>query len=228
MPDSIANPAWETVMYRLYHHPLSQHARRVVALLEEARLPYALEPVALERREHLSPAFLRINPNHQVPALVDGDLVLTESNAILRYLCCKHALEDFYPSDLQARARTEQWLDWNQTRLGRNVVDVVLNTVFLAPQGDRDAIDRGRRAIEDAAPVLAAQLWDTPFVTGYAPTIADLSIDSNLTQLALADAEPDDSPIRAWRRRMGDLYGVRRSRAALDAMMGAASEMATG
>jgi glutathione S-transferase len=215
-------------MYRLYHHPLSQHARRVVALLEEARLPYAPEPVALEKREHFSSAYLRINPNHQVPALVDGDLILTESNAMLRYLCSKHGLEDFYPSDLRARARTEQWLDWNQWRLGRNVIDVVRNSVFLAPNGDRDAIVRGRRAVEDAAPVLAAQLWETPFVTGQSPTIADLSIDSNITQLSLAGAEPEDAPIRAWRRRMSELYGVRRSRAALDAMMVEIAETATG
>lgn len=215
-------------MVRLYHHPLSQHARRVVALLEEARLPYALEPVAMEKREHCAPAYLRLNPNHQIPTLVDGDLVLTESNAILRYLCAKHGLEDFYPSDLRARARVEQWLDWNQWRLGRNVIDVVRNTVFLAPNGDRDAIARGRRAIDDAAPVLAAQLWDTPFVTGYAPTIADLSIDSNITQLSLAGAEPEEAPIRAWRRRMSELYGVRRSRAALDAMMIGAAETAAG
>lgn len=219
-------------MYRLYHHPFSQHARRVVALLEEAGLPYALEHVALEEREHHSLRFLRLNPNHQVPVLVDGELRLTESNAILRYLCRKHELTDLYPSDLVARARVDQWLDWCQWRLGPNVIDVVRNTVFLGPKGDRDAIARGRRAVDDALPVLAAELWDHPFVTGETLTIADLAIDSNLTQLDLAGAVPDLAPIRVWRERMAGLYGVRRSRAAMDAMLSPASmsvsEAATG
>src|SRR5262245_59298380 len=113
-----------SLMYRLYNHPFSQHGRRVVALLEEAGLSYQLEPLAMDQREHHSARFLRLNPNHQVPVLVDGDLVLAESNAILRYLCSKHELWDLYPRDLVARARVEQWLDWNQWRLGPNVIDV--------------------------------------------------------------------------------------------------------
>ncbi len=208
-------------MYRLYHHPMSQHARRVVALLEEAGLPYALEHVALEERQHHSAPFLRINPNHQVPVLVDGGLTLTESNAILRYLCMKHELWDLYPRDLVARAKVEQWLDWNQWRLGPNVVDVVRNSVFLGLRGGKDAIARGRRAVEDAAPVLAAQLWDFPFVAGETLTIADFAVDSNITQLELACVAPDIAPIRAWRERMGAVYGVRRSTAPLAAMMAA-------
>jgi glutathione S-transferase len=215
-------------MYRLYHHPLSQHARRVMALLEEARLPYTLEHVALEEKQHLSARFLRINPNHQVPVLIDGDLVLTESNAILRYLCRKHGLWELYPRELAARARVDQWLDWNQSRLGRNVVDIVFNKVFLAPNGDAAAIARGRHAVADAMPVLAAALWETPFVAGQTLTIADLSIDSNLTQLGLAGAAPEAAPIRAWRQRMSALYGVRRSREPLDAMVAPVIELAAG
>lgn len=215
-------------MYRLHHHPLSQHARRVVALLEEAKLPYELAHVALEDEENRSERFARINPNRQVPVLEDGGFRLAESNAILRYLCARHELWDLYPRRTQARARVEQWLDWCQWRLGQSVIDVVLNTVFLGPNGDAEAIARGTRAVADAASVLAEQLWETPFVAGPTMTIADLAIDSNLTQLALADAEPDAEPIRAWRARMAEVYGVRRSRATLNAMMAPVSVAATG
>lgn len=82
----------------MYHHPYSQHCRRVVALLEEAGLDYELRRVAMEENEHLSPAYLKINPNHQVPTLQDGDLKMFESNAILRYLCVKHRLTSWYPT----------------------------------------------------------------------------------------------------------------------------------
>ena len=86
-------------MYTLYYHPYSQHCRRVVALLEEAGLKYELRQVALDQGEHMSPAYLAINPNHQVPAMIDGELRVFESNAILRYLCHKHRLSDWYPED---------------------------------------------------------------------------------------------------------------------------------
>jgi glutathione S-transferase len=103
-------------MYILYHFPYSQHARRVVSLLEAAGLPYELRHVDMGQGEHLSAAYLAINPNHQVPTLLDGDLTVHESNAILRYLCHKHDLTDWYPADAKHRARVEQWLDWNQAK----------------------------------------------------------------------------------------------------------------
>jgi glutathione S-transferase len=66
----------------------------VLALLEIARAEYRTETVDLMAGEHRSPAFLAINPNHQVPVLVDDGLVLVESNAILRYLCNRFSLSD--------------------------------------------------------------------------------------------------------------------------------------
>jgi glutathione S-transferase len=206
-------------MYALYHSPFSQHARRVVALLEEAALPYELRPVDMGAAEHLSDEFRRINPNHQVPVLVDGELQLSESNAILRYLCAKHDLTDWYPTELGARALVEQWLDWNQCRLGQAVVDIVRNRVFLGANGDASAIERGEMRLADAAPVLESALSQRPFVAGGAPTIADLSIASNVTQLRLAHAMPATPAITAWHQRIRSLPGVQRACAPIQAML---------
>ena len=130
-------------MYVLYHFPYSQHARRVVSLLEAASLQYPLRHVDMAKGEHLSAAYLAINPNHQVPTLLDGDLVLHKSNAILRYLCHKHDLSGWYPADPKHRARVEQWLDWNQCRLSPAVIDIVRNKLFRGDKGDKEAIVRG-------------------------------------------------------------------------------------
>jgi glutathione S-transferase len=197
--------------YILYHNPYSQHCRRVVALLEEADLKYELRHVALERGEHVSPAYLAINPNHQVPAMVDGALKIFESNAILRYLCHKHHLSDWYPEDSARRALVEQWLDWNQSRLAQPVIDIVLNRVFLGSKGDRDAIARGEARLTELVPILEAGLADT-FLTGEMPTIADLSVASNLTQLSIAGALPQQPRIGAWFARVNDLEGFKYSR----------------
>lgn len=198
-------------MYILYHHPYSQHSRRVLALLEEAGLGYELRHVALDEGEHMSPAYLAINPNHQVPAFVDGALTIFESNAILRYLCHKHGLWQWYPEEPARRARVEQWLDWNQCRLSPAVIDIVFNKVFLGPKGDGEAIARGEASLAELAPILEAGIGDQAFLTGETPTIADLSVASNLTQLGLAQAMPQQPRTAAWFERVSDLEGVKRA-----------------
>ena len=69
-------------MYLLYHYPYSQHARRVVSLLEAAGLPYELRHVDMGKGEHLSAAYLAINPNGVVPALVHGSRSFIDSSVI--------------------------------------------------------------------------------------------------------------------------------------------------
>lgn len=82
----------------LYSHPVSQHCRRILALIDEAGIAMDIRHVALEAGAHVSPDYLAINPNHQVPTLIDGDVKIHESNAILRYLADKHGLTGAVPT----------------------------------------------------------------------------------------------------------------------------------
>ena len=199
-------------MYQLHHFPYSQHARRVVSLLEEARLPYELRHVAMDQGEHLSAAHLALNPNHQVPTLIDGAVKLHESNAILRYLCNKHSLADWYPSDAARRAQVDQWLDWGQCRMSPNVVDIVLNKVFLGERGDAAAIARGQSRLPELAGILEAGLAASgDYLTGPTPTIADLALASNLYQLGLAQEVLAGARIAAWYTRISARQGFRAS-----------------
>lgn len=198
-------------MYILYHFPYSQHARRVVSLLEAANLPYELRHVDMGKGEHLSAAYLAINPNHQVPTLLDGDLVLHESNAILRYLCHKHGLTDWYPADPKQRARVEQWLDWNQSRLSPAVIDIVFNTLFAGARRDEQAITRGEAKLRELGPILDAELAAHDCLAGPKPTIADLSVASNLFQLGLAKATPPGTHVAPWYQRIGAMDAFRKS-----------------
>lgn len=204
-------------MYVLHAHPYSQHSRRVVALLEEAGLPYEIRHVALEKGEHMSPAYLAINPNHQVPTMMDGDLKIFESHAILRYLCHKHGLSGWYPQELAHRALVDQWLDWNQCRLSPAVIDIVINKVFLGPKADLQAIARGEARVAELAPILERQLEGRAFLTGKTPTIADLSVASNITQLGLASVAPSLPGMQDWFARVSALDGVQRACQALAA-----------
>jgi glutathione S-transferase len=198
-------------MYILYHFPYSQHARRVVSLMMEAQLDHQLRHVAMDHGEHHSPEFLRINPNQQVPTLIDGDIRLHESNAILRYLCVKHGLRDWYPDALRARALLEQWLDWNQCRLSPAVVDIVVNEIFSGETGDQTAAKRGRERLSELWPILEDALSRTDFLAGPTPTIADLSLASSVFQLSLANIQPAGTHTRGWMDRISRIEGFRRS-----------------
>lgn len=197
-------------MYTLYHFPYSQHGRRIISLLEECKIPYEIRHVAMDQGEHLSAAFLDINPNHQVPVLQDDDFRIYESNAILRYLCNKHQLDQWYPQDTHQRAQVDQWLDWNQCRLSPAVIDIVLNKVFLGTDGDAAAIARGEQRWQELQPILEAGLSRTDYLAGNQPTIADLSVASNIFQLGMADLSVSGKTA-AWYKRIGNLSGFQKS-----------------
>jgi len=198
-------------MYKLYQYPFSQHSRRVVSLLEEAGLEYESILVDMANDEHRSAQYRALNPNHQVPTLLDGDIKLHESNAILRYLCVKHALTDWYPDDLPARAAVEQWLDWTQCRLGPAVTAIVFNRVFMGDKGDQGAIAHGIEQMVELSDILEKDLAGKVFLAGDKPTIADLALASNLFQLSLAKEMPDSENIQGWYGRVGELEGFVKS-----------------
>jgi len=198
-------------MITLFHSPISQHSRRVVSLLEEANIPYDARLVDMMKGEYLSPEFLAINPNHQVPTLIDGDIKIHESNAILRYLCNKHELSQWYPIDLASRAAVEQWLDWSQCQMSPAVVDIVLNKVFLQENGDAAAIERGREKMQELTAILDQHLSGQDFLCGQQATIADLALASNVFHLGLAEERPDTTHINDWYGRMSELKGFQKS-----------------
>lgn len=198
-------------MLTLYHNPYSQHVRRITALLEEAAIPYEPIHVALNEGAHMAPDYLAVNPNHQVPTLIDSDVKIHESNAILRYLCHKYDLTNWYPTDPALRASVDQWLDWNQCRLSSSVVDIVLNKVFLGDDADSKAIARGEAELIELSAILDVALESRDYLAGDLPTIADLSVASNISQLQLADAAPRQPTIRDWYQRVCTIPGFNKT-----------------
>jgi len=73
---------------KFYYHP-SPNPGKVALLLEETGLPYELVPVDTRRGEQFKPEYLKINPNAKTPSIVDGDVKVFDSNAILLYLAEK-------------------------------------------------------------------------------------------------------------------------------------------
>jgi glutathione S-transferase len=105
---------------KLYYHPASTTSRPIMLFAAENGITLDMQVVDLFTGEHYKPIFEAINPNHLVPVLEDGDLRLTESSAILKYLADK-AGSPLYPRDLKQRARVNERMDWVNTQLCRDL-----------------------------------------------------------------------------------------------------------
>ncbi|PJZ45871.1 glutathione S-transferase family protein [Leptospira brenneri] len=96
-------------MYQLYSNSRSPYSKRVHIYLGYRNLPYETVTVALEKLENRKRPFLQINPYGKVPVLKDGDFLLAESQAIIRYLEEKHSFESpFFSKEIQSRALLNQ------------------------------------------------------------------------------------------------------------------------
>jgi glutathione S-transferase len=104
---------------KLYMHPVSMTSRPIRLFIAENGIKVDEQVVDLMTGEHLQPAFATINPSKMVPVLEDGDLRLTESSAILKYLSDKID-SPAYPKDLKQRAKVNEAMDWFNTNFYRD------------------------------------------------------------------------------------------------------------
>ena len=104
---------------KLYMHPVSMTSRPVRLFIAENKIPVEEVTVDLFTGEHMKPPYTDLNPNSLVPMIEDGDLRLTESSAILKYLADKIG-SPAYPKDLKQRAKVNEVMDWLNTQFYRD------------------------------------------------------------------------------------------------------------
>lgn len=145
---------------------------KIAIALEELGLPYALRPVNIRQGEQRAPDFLALNPNGKVPLLVDGDLVLPESGAILVHLAEKTGR--LLPRDAAARARSFEWLFVQLSGTGPAFGQSGY-WQKLASDRDEAAITRYRAEAERLADLIDAHLARNEWFAGKDYSIADIA-----------------------------------------------------
>lgn len=178
---------------KIYHHAMSSSARRAVATATALGIPFESHVVDL-----IAPAdratLVALNPNNKIPVLVDGDFVLWESHAIMRYLCAKTPAQTLYPPEPRPRAEVDRWLDWSLAHLGPAVGPISFEKMWkkLVTGADPDPalVERFEKVLHQLAAVVDRHLANRTWIAGPAPTLADYSIASVLmyrakTQLPL-------------------------------------------
>ncbi|WP_343612703.1 glutathione S-transferase N-terminal domain-containing protein [Novosphingobium sp.] len=159
-------------MLKFYFHP-SPNPMKSALLLEELGLPYELIAVDTFKGEQHSEAFRAINPNAKVPALVDGDATVFDSQAILLYLAEKTGR--FLPSDPAARAQALSWLMFVGTGLSPFSGQAV-HFLHHAPEAIPYARNRYLKEVERHYRVLDERLAGHRYLAGDEYSIADIAL----------------------------------------------------
>ncbi|HET9159892.1 MAG TPA: glutathione S-transferase family protein [Caulobacteraceae bacterium] len=195
---------------QLHCDPISTTSRPILMFLAEHEAPVEIVHVSLMAGEHQSEAFACLNRNRAVPVLTDGDFVLTESSAILKYLA--EALDSpTYPTERRARALVNSAMDWFNTGLSHD-----LNYAFVYPQifpqmrfepeaAQAAVLERGLANAKKRLDVLDYQLADRDFVCGNDISIADY-IGAGYVGLS----EAIDFDLSPWPNVEAWMFGMRR------------------
>jgi glutathione S-transferase len=170
-------------MLQVYLDPCTVNSRKVLAGLDLLGTQYNFNHVDYFAGAHKSPEYMKINPNATVPAAVDGDCHVMESNAILMYAADLGNGSRHYPKDLKTRAKVNSWLLWEASVWFPScyvyLVEFVVKPLLKA-QPDQSIIDAQAPRWHQLAGVLDTQLAKTKWLAGDEITIADIAVASSV------------------------------------------------
>lgn len=157
---------------KLYHFP-SPNPQKVTFALLELGLDCEKIPVDLSKREQRDPAFLAVNPAGRVPVLVDGDLTLSESHAILGYL--GETTGRLWPATAKGRAEALQWLFLLSQHIMPLAGEVALRirAKVLGIPVDEATVAHGEKALPDPIGIVEGQLTTNRWMLGSEFSLVD-------------------------------------------------------
>ncbi len=180
---------------RLYTFTITPNNRKVEAFVKHFGLDVEIHHVSFKDKETQSPEYLAINPMGKVPALVDGDFKLWESNAILTYLATRFPQTKALPTDARGRADVDRWLHWQSCHL------------MPAMGALKTADEKDLSAVTPLLKILDQQLKGREYILG-SLTVVDFAISAYLMTKLGRQLDYSGCPnVAAWVGRMGNLKG---------------------
>lgn len=173
------------------YHMQGSRSFRVVWLLEELGLPYSIESVGFDLGNAGGETYKDVHPLQKVPALIDGDLTMYESIAIMQYVLNRYGDGGFKPSiEDNDYAAYLQWLHFGESTLTPIVVDLMKQRRFF-PKDKRNEyiVEQAEKEMSKQLAFLSDQIGDKDYILDRGFTAADISVGYCLLLARFAEAK---------------------------------------
>lgn len=208
-------------MIDLYFWPTG-NGKKIVILLEELGIPYAIKPINIGRGDQLTPDFLKISPNGRMPAIVDDEpmgggasISIFESGAIMTYLAEKEGR--FLPRDPRGRYDVAQWVDWQLANQGPKLGEQghFRRALEAGTNGDLSyAIRRFDNETHRIYGVMNLGLFNKRCLAAGEYTIADMICYPWASSWANRKIDIDEFPnVKRWLQEIGERPAVKKAMA---------------
>nr|APC23399.1 GSTd6 [Liposcelis entomophila] len=200
----------------LYYFAPSPPARIALLAARAVGVDVDIKVVDLFNKEHLTPEFIKINPQHTIPTLDDNGFILWESRTIATYLVRQYGKDDtLYPKNPQLKALVDQRLYFDCDTLWPRIRAIGFPLIWL---GETKISEKLRKSLNEAIGFLDKFLHGRKWLCGNNYTIADISILASLSSIVAVGWDISDYPnVKAWLESCKEIPGHDENQAGADA-----------
>lgn len=199
-------------MLKILGKASSINVRKVLWTCAELQIPFERQDWGSGFRDTNTPEFAALNPNAMVPVIDDEGFVVWESNTIIRYLANRANAVHLYPVEAKARARVDQWMDWQASDFNKSWGYAFMALVRRsAAHQDPEALAQGCRGWTRHMAILDRQLDATgAYVSGCEFSLADIPIGLSVNRwFETPLARPRFPAVSAYYERLSERAGFR-------------------
>jgi len=164
-------------MLKVWGRPNAYNVQKVLWLLDEISIDYEHINVGSNKGDLITDDFLSMNPNARIPVLKDDDLVVWESNTILRYLASNYANDNFWCNTPSERTYVERWMDWELASLQPDFISLFWE-YYRTPKELRnlEKINHYLTRCNKNIDILNKHLKNKKYLSGSQFSIADIAV----------------------------------------------------
>jgi glutathione S-transferase len=164
-------------MLKVWGRKTSSNVQKVMWAIGDLGLEHERVDIGGSFGKNKEPAYLAMNPNGLVPTLEDGDVMIWESNSIVRYLATKYGAGKLEPADLKSRALASQWMDW-QLSVAAPAIGPAFWGLIRTPPEKRDAaaIAASQEKTTEAMKIFDANLSKRAYAAGENFSMGDIPV----------------------------------------------------
>lgn len=200
-------------MLKIWGRKNSSNVRKALWCAEESGVAYERVEAGGAFGVVDQPGYLARNPNGRVPMLEDGDLVLWESNAIVRYLAAAYGPGSLYLEDPASRACGDKWMDWTTSSFAGEFRDLFWGTLRTpVEQRNTALIEAARQRCSDLLAMPERALGEQPYLSGDSFAMGDIPLGSFIyAWFEMPIERPPQPNLQAWYARLRERPAYQRA-----------------